>query len=363
MYNITKKRFGDECAQRHSGCDEPMAYREKLNAIVAAGDKGKSHPVLGRNKAFLEVDGLPVVARVVTALAESESVSEIYVAGPKGKLEEALSCERGCPEVGKPVHIFEQRSTLYENVWYTFLETLPEYRGGKSISEIAKGPAADTVVLIVAADTPLLTGAEVDEFVSRCDMDKHDYVVGVTPEESLEPFYPRGGKPGIKLAYMYFNEGVMRQNNMHMVRPFKIENRHYMQTMYDLRYQKEFFNIVRLAWEILRREEGGWGALGYYLLLQLSLLFARLRLYFIEKMIRKVTHADSVARCISKLMKTRFGYVFTSLGGAALDIDRERDYEAMKSRFSEWRVYLEQKAGETPTRATPRRFPGAADAC
>jgi GTP:adenosylcobinamide-phosphate guanylyltransferase len=323
-----------------------MGDPKKFNVIVAAGDRGKSHPVLGRNKAFLDVAGLPIIARVVKALDESESVSEIYVVGPKGKLEEALSPERGSPRFAKPIHIFEQRSTLYENIWHTFLETLPEYRRGIPVEEIARGPSADAVVLVVASDMPLLTATEVDEFVSKCDIESHDYMVGVTLKEDLKHYYPSEGKPGIKLAYMHFREGSMRQNNMHMVRPFSVQNRHYVQTMYDLRYQKEFVNIVRLAWEILKTEEGGWGALGYYLLLQLSLMFARLHLIWFKEQIRKVTHAESVVKCISKLMKARFGYALTSLGGAALDVDKEREYEAIKARFSEWMEYLSEKAGQ-----------------
>jgi hypothetical protein len=33
--------------------------------------------------------------------------------------------------------------------------------------------------------------------------------------------------------------------------------------------------------------------------------------------------------------------------GAALDIDNDKDYEVMKIRFNEWRVYLEQLVSPT----------------
>ncbi len=331
-----------------------MRDLRKVKVIVVAGDKGKSHPVLGANKAFLDVGGLPIVARVVSALANAERISEIYVVGPKQKLEEALSPGPDFPKVDKPLHILEQRSTLYENIWYTFLETLPSHQRGEAVEDVAKGPDADSVVLIAAADMPLLTSAEVDEFVSKCDMEKYDYVVGVTLDEDLTHYYPQKGQKGIRLAYLHFREGNFRQNNMHMVRPFRVHNRHYVQTMYDLRYQKEFANIVRLTWEILRNEEGGWGAVGNYLLLQISLLFARLRLGFLRDLVRRITHAESVARCISKLMDTRFGYAYTSLGGAALDVDKEREYEVVKLRFSEWEKYQEDKAKESATHVGPQ---------
>ena len=331
-----------------------MRDHGKLNAIVAAGDKGKSHPVFGKNKAFLEVRGVPLITRVVTAVDGAHSVAEIYVIGPKARLEEALSPERYSPPVGKPVHIFEQHANLYENVWNTFLETIPAYREGESVESIANGPDGDSVSLVLAADMPLLTSAEVDEFISKCDMEKFDYVVGVTLEENLEHYYPAAGLPGIHLAYLHFREGNLRQNNMQMIRPFKILNRHYVQIMYDLRYQKEFSNTMRLAWEILRKEEGGWGTLGNYLLMQLSLLFSRLGLNTMRDFFRNRTYVDSVEDCVSRLLKTRFSISFTSLGGATLDIDSERDYEVIERRFFEWMDYQQQKACELSTRVSPQ---------
>ncbi len=315
----------------------------KVKAVVVAGDKGKSHPVLGRNKAFLDVEGLPIIVRVILALNEAKTISEIYIVGPKQRLHDTFTAFGLFSELRKPTHIFEQRLTLYENIWYTFLETLPSYRQGRLLPEIMQGPEAETVALVIAADMPLLTAAEVDEFVSKCNMDKYDYVVGMTKEEDLRPYYPHDGKKGVRLAYMHFNEGNYRQNNMHMVRPFKIHNRHYVQTMYDLRYQKEFGNIIRFSWEILRKEEGGWNALGYYLLLQLSLLFARIRLGFLRDIVRRNTHTGSVVKYIAKLLDTRIGYVFTSLGGSALDVDKEREYEVIKARFSDWMSYQQEK--------------------
>jgi GTP:adenosylcobinamide-phosphate guanylyltransferase len=326
----------------------------KLNAIVVAGDKGKSHPVFGKNKAFLDVRGVPLITRVMTAVDGAQSVSDIYVVGPKDKLEEALSPERYSPPIGKPVHIFEQRANLYENVWNTFLETIPAYRNGESAENIERASDTDHLALVLAADMPLLTSAEVDEFVAKCDMEQFDYVIGVTVEEHLEHYYPTDDKPGIHLAYLHFSEGNIRQNNMQMIRPFKIHNRHYVQIMYDLRYQKEFANIVRLAWEILRKEEGGWGALGNYVLLQMSLLCSRLHLESLRNVFRNRTHIDSVEQCASRLLKTRFSIAFTSLGGATLDIDSERDYEVIEQRFFEWMDFQQHRACELAARVNPQ---------
>ncbi|MBI5116777.1 nucleotidyltransferase family protein [Candidatus Poribacteria bacterium] len=315
-----------------------------LKTIVVVGDKGKSHPVLGKNKAFLEVEGLPLVGHVLKALEEAQSVAEIYVIGPKKRLEEVLSASFASA-LSKPIRIFEQRSNLYENIWTAFLETLPAGQRDEAATA-GGGLCADNVALVIGSDMPLVTGPEVDEFVLKCDMEKYDCVVGVTREEDLKHYYPNDAKQGIRLAYLHFREGNLRQNNMWLVRPFKVRNRHYIQTMYDLRYQKEPGNIVRLAWEILRRGKGVWGALGNYFLLQTSLLFARLHLGFMRDIVRRLTRIDSVVNCISKLLETRFSYACTTLGGAALDVDREQEYESIKARFTEWMSYQEKKAGE-----------------
>jgi len=344
--------------RQDASVNEKSAYsmREdgRLKAIVLAGDKGKSHPVFGKNKAFLEVSGLPIIAYVISALQKSKSVSEIYVVGPKQRLEESLSSASEFVGNSKPIYVFEQGPTLYDNVWDTFLETLPSHYRSASPGESVSSPEADSTVLIVASDMPLLTAAEVDEFVSKCDMERYDCVLGFTREEDLKYYYPRNGQEGIRQAYLHFSEANLRQNNLFMVRPFKVGNRHYVQTMYDLRYQKEFANIIKLAWEILRREEGGWGALGYYFLLQLSLLFSRLRLGPLRDWVRSMTHAGSVAGCASELLKTRLGYVYTSLGGGALDVDKENEYEVIKLRFSEWMNYQQEKPKDVATVAPVR---------
>ncbi len=338
----------------NEGSVYPMREDGQLKTIVLAGDKGKSHPVFGKNKAFLEVNGLPIIAYVISALQKARSVSEIYVVGPKQRLEENLSSASEFIGNSKPIHVFEQGATLYDNIWNTFLETLPSHCRSTRPEEIANKPEADSIVLIAASDMPLLTAAEVDEFVSKCDMHKFDCVLGFTREEDLKYYFPRNGQKGIRQAYLHFREANLRQNNLFMVRPFKVGNRHYVQTMYDLRYQKEFVNIVKLAGEILRREEGGWGALGYYFLLQLSLLFSRLRLGFLRDGVRSMTPADVVARCASGLLKTRLGYVYTSLGGGALDVDKESEYEVIKLRFSDWMNYQQEKPKDAATMAPVR---------
>jgi hypothetical protein len=52
--------------------------------------------------------------------------------------------------------------------------------------------------------------------------------------------------------------------------------------------------------------------------------------------------------CISNLLNTRFKGLEVPYPGAALDIDRDSDYEAIKTRYNEWRDLLSMKRSSAP---------------
>ncbi len=153
----------------------------------------------------------------------------------------------------------------------------------------------------------------------------------------MESFYPKSpGDPGIHMAYFNVREGRFRQNNLHLVRPGRLENRHYIQDMYEHRYQRQLWPIVGLAWRLLRSHRGGFATLGYYLLLQLASLADRRGWRRVADRIRSHIPLPRLERGISSLLGCRYRFVPTELGGAAVDIDNEHDYEAARERFDEW---------------------------
>ena len=88
--------------------------------------------------------------------------------------------------------------------------------------------------------------------------DGADYAVGLVTEESMRAFYPEApGKGGIHMAYFNLREGRFRQSNLHLSRPGRVMNRTYVEEMYEHRHQREFAEIVGLAWRLLRSERGG----------------------------------------------------------------------------------------------------------
>ena len=52
------------------------------------------------------------------------------------------------------------------------------------------------------------------------------------------------------------------------------------------------------------------------------------------------------------LLRTKFRFIITEVGGCAIDVDTEAEYDAVKARFSEWsaqqQARLRELRGEIP---------------
>ncbi len=310
----------------------------KYDAIVLAGDRGTSHNIYGENKAFLKLDGIPLIGYVLASLEEANSIDKIYVVGPKYRLEKEIEKVADYINDKKGLEICEQRNNLYENSWYGFLNTLPDYKEGVPLTNSAYKEYKDKAVLFIPADIPLVTAAEIEYFLSRCDIGKHDYFSGLTPEKSIRYFYPTKKTPGIKMACFNLKEDKCRINNLHLVKPIMIGNREYIQKMYDYRYQKNFRNIIKLIMEFVKTDTM-FKSLWYFGLMHSALILSTIHLDMIAYINRRFLPLSSVERCISEILKTRFTTVETPFGGTALDIDKEEDYDAMKVMFLMWREY------------------------
>ena len=307
----------------------------KYDAILVAGENEDSHNVCNQHKALLKLNDQYCIQYVIEALQKASAVGDIYIVGPKKKLTSALRKTPIDFNQPKKIHFLEQRSNLLENVWYTFLESLPPLNGRKD-AEIAA--FVNKAVLVVPCDSPLITTHEVELFMANCDLNRHDYILGLTPEKSMQYFYPSGHKPGIKMAYLHMKEKNYRINNLHMVRPARVEHRIHINKMYEYRYQKQIFNMILLAIYLLRFQK----LKNFRLLLglQFSLLSARLDLPWFTAIFKRWVPRKDVEKAISHILNTRFGSQEIQLPGAALDIDNDENYETLKSEFEHWRSYL-----------------------
>jgi len=308
-----------------------------IDAVIAAGDGKAARKIFKRNKSLLDVAGKPIIRHIVEVLLACEDIDRIVVVGPKARFEEALE--------GLEVDIVEQKRSLAENGWEGFLQTLPEYRQTGELTKDIISAYRDKHVLFLSGDIPLISVHEIKEFISQCDMSRYDYVAGITSEEILKLYGPRKGRPGIKMATFHTWDGNFRQNNLHMARPFVlIKSIDLVLKAYEYRYQKEFFNIVKTLFEIIKLGPGNIGkTLVIYLLLQISAGLSALGFAFLAHIISFPVTLGRVEAMVSSVLKARCKIVETTVGGAALDVDNEKDFMILSVMYRDWLNHISYK--------------------
>jgi hypothetical protein len=60
--------------------------------------------------------------------------------------------------------------------------------------------------------------------------------------------------------------------------------------------------------------------------------------------LRRLVPLARVARGCGDILRTRFGFVVTAVGGCAVDVDNEHDYEVARERYAEWRSAQGERA-------------------
>ena len=132
-----------------------------LSAVILAGGESRR---MGRDKAWVEIDGQPLLARAVGTVREL-GVTEIYISGRAGTDYSALSC---------PV-LLDREPGL----------------GPLAGIDRALDTTQAQLMLVLAVDLPRITAAFLRKLAERCDR-----LAGVVPklEGKLEPLaavYPR----------------------------------------------------------------------------------------------------------------------------------------------------------------------------
>jgi GTP:adenosylcobinamide-phosphate guanylyltransferase len=314
----------------------------RIQVVLVAGDRRAARAVRGSSKAFVEIAGKPMVVHVLEALLHTPEVSEIFLVGDAPRLQR-IAREHGCLGLAsarsRPLHFVPQRDSLYENVWYTFLRTLPE------------GPRDEMhPIVVVPADVPLVVPEELSDFIRKALATGADYAVGLSPDAALAPYRPSDAAPGLEMACFNLREGRFRQNNLHLVRPLRMGNRHYIQDMYENRYQKQIGPMLRLAGRILRRELRQLWVLWFYLLMHVAGWLDRRGNRAGADRVRAWIPLATVERGVSALLRTRFCVVTTELGGAALDIDNDEDLEVADKMLFRWKELQARLASSSTTR-------------
>lgn len=314
---------------------------DAIDAIVLAGDRTGARAVAGSNKALLEIDGRPLVIAVLDALDSVARVRSITVVGPRDR----LSCciQQHYPEQHRstPLEILEQADTAYQNFWAAFTHISAASNEDR---EGSAAPPTDTPVLLLAADMPLLSTFELDEFLDGASLDELDYCIGMTDARHLHKFRARSGLPGIRMTCLHLADGDLRLNNLHLLRPHRVGNRHLIEQIYQFRYQKNPWNIVRSAARLLQSPGLGFRAIALYTRLQVALWAEALNWTSLRRRCAAGVSRERVSQYASALLGTRAGIVETTIGGAALDVDNLVDFNTLQLRSSEFRALLADAA-------------------
>lgn len=301
----------------------------RIQAVLLGGDKGASRAIGGTSKTFVQLAGRPMFVHVLETLLRTPEVGEVFVVGDAPQLEKAIA-EHGCASLaaarGCPIRVVPQGSSLYENVWSAFERSLPPGE-----------PDPRHPILVVPADVPLAVPAEISEFVHKALASGADYALGLSPDFALERFAPRDGAEGISMAYFNLAEGRYRQNNLTVVRPLRVENRHYVQDLYDNRYQKELMSGLRLAWRVLTREFRNLWVLFYFALLHLAGVLDRRGYPRAARRVSAWVSLRRVERGMSALLRADLRFIMTELGGAAIDIDNDTDLAVAQKMLHQWK--------------------------
>ncbi len=160
----------------------------QMSAIVLAGDRTKADSLVSHSpagcKALIDIDGVPMVRRVLDALLQSRVVSNITLAGPE---QHELATDSGL------VSLLEQGS-----VGWRAPEASPSTSAYHAMQEVDP----DQPVLLTTADHPLLTPEIVDAFGRQSLADDVDVAVGLAPHALVAEAYP-----GIKKTVLHFADG------------------------------------------------------------------------------------------------------------------------------------------------------------
>jgi CTP:molybdopterin cytidylyltransferase MocA len=162
--------------------------QHQLTAIVLAGDRTKADSLINHtkvgSKAMIDIDGTPMVRRVLNSLRAARVVNKIALSGPEES------------EVAKDGQL-AQWVEAGEILWKP-----PGISPSTSAYEAMQSLDPEESVLLTTADHPLLTAEIVDAFGRQSLADDVDITVGLAPHALVLEAYP-----GIKKTVLRFSDG------------------------------------------------------------------------------------------------------------------------------------------------------------
>ncbi len=159
-----------------------------LSAIVLAGDRTKEDSLINHSeadcKALIDIDGIPMVRRVITALKNSQVVESVLLSGPQ---KDELVTD-------KPLARWVEQGDVDWNP--------PQATPSTSAYEAMQSLPPNQPVLLTTADHPLLTPEIVDAFGRQSLADDVDVTVGLAPHALVQEAHPQ-----MKKTVLRFSDG------------------------------------------------------------------------------------------------------------------------------------------------------------
>jgi GTP:adenosylcobinamide-phosphate guanylyltransferase len=337
-------------APARSGSAVPLrGFGHALDTVVLAGThEDPRRLVNGRNKAFLDIAGRPLVRHVVDALEAAQEVDQIFVVGPEQELREAL---QGCSNT----HCVQQEGRMLSNSWAA-IRAIEASRSALPPEQLRQRP-----ILMLSSDLPLISAAAVDDFISRCALADQAaggavaMLVGVAEEAGLKPFYGSTQAPGISRPLVQLRDGRMRLANIYVARPREVGHSDFLQTSFNLRKAKDWRNVLKLVFSLFR-QHGGWSAARMTCRLQLTAMLAAGEGRWYRKL-RAGNTMDRVESGVSGVLGGPVKVVVTPYGGLSLDVDDEEDFRLLSAYYQPW-----MEVGTATTRQLAKAAQGTATA-
>jgi len=321
------------------GSDSP-SNTMRFDAVILAGGKRSKLDSALPNKNFIKIKDRPLFMHVLGALLKVRMLKKIYIVGPKSEIENELSkLPPGELPAGTVFPVQESRNVV-NNVLTAFWESVGGTRlhGNEVGTEIIEKP-----LLVVGGDSPLVSPAEVEQFLARCDTSNYDYFLGMTSHSDMEQYYPKPGRTGIRFAYAHFSEDLLRINNLHLVKPLKVKNRQEFLAMYRVRHMMELVNIIKCGWALATRyvKPGDWID---WVKMMLAMFLRQAGIPSVADFLRRNIPMKKGEKAADSLLGTRSKIVITTFGGAALDVDKKSSLIAIRDNFDDWKERQERMA-------------------
>jgi GTP:adenosylcobinamide-phosphate guanylyltransferase len=260
--------------------------QQPYTAIILAGERGPGDPLAAYTsaccKAMVEIDGTPMIVRVLAALGNATHVGRCILSGPGHEKMAAASPLGQLLETGT-VEWCEPQPTPSTSA-YRAMQRVP----------------ADTPVLVTTADHPLLTAEIVDHFCGQSLARGIDVTVGLAPYGLVKASYP-----DMKKTVLRFRDGDYCGCNLFA---FLTEEGRRMAD-YWRRVETQRKNPVRII-----RVLGWWAVIRY--------LSGRLTL-------------QSALTSLSQRLQLRLEAVILPYAEAAIDIDSIADHEIVQKKLSQ----------------------------